>query len=162
MSNETYIVMFTISYAILEFLPLFQSIWLPAIILLTISLFDFSINCSMMTRNELDEICCPITVLNRSKTVGMLWNPNGPPQNFTYLYQDTRYKQFLQETLCQFPDTDVPEYIRNDNSRCDGRCQQLHGTQLMITIHHSPLSYTLAHIDIKTGCTFISNNIASN
>ena len=141
---------------------LLQAIRLPAIILLTISLFDISINCSTMTRNELDEICCPIMILNRSKTVGMLWNPDGPPQNFTYLYQDTRYKQFLQEMLCQFPDTDVPENIKNENSRCDGRCQQLHGNQLMIAIHHSSLSFTLAHIDIKTGCTFVSNIIASN
>ena len=140
---------------------MFQVVLCLNLILLAISPFDALMSNSTSARTELDEICCPVMILNRSKTLGMLWNPNGSPQSITYLYQTTRYKQFLEETLCQYPDTDVPDNIRGNNSRCDGRCQQLHGNQLMITLQHSPLSYVLALIDVKIGCSFIPNNIAS-
>ena len=139
----------------------FQVLLLVAEILFSISFSGASINNSALRRNELDEICCPISTLTRSRTVGMLWNPNGPPQNVTYIYQGTIYKQILKETLCQFPDSNVPLDIRNSNARCDGRCKQIHGGQLMITLQHSPLSYILALIDIKIGCKFLSNNATS-
>ena len=134
---------------------------LLAVILLSISLTEASINNLELRRDELDEICCPISTLTRARTVGMLWNPNGPPQNITYIYQSTLYKQVLKETLCQFPDANVPVGIRNSDARCDGRCKQIHGGQLMITLQHSPLSYILALIDIKIGCKFLLNNATS-
>ena len=137
---------------------IFQVVLLLTLVLLAVSPLYALMNNSTSARNELDEICCPVIILNRSKTIGMLWDPSGSPQNITYLYQSTRYKQFLEETLCQFPDTNVPEIIKSNDSRCDGQCQQLHGNQLMITLQHSPISFVLALIDVKIGCTFIPNN----
>ena len=107
-------------------------------------------------RNQLDESCCPVVHLNRTKMLGIVWNPDSHLRTVAYLYQSSTYKQYLEEIKCQFPRETVPSEIQNRDPRCNGRCEQLHGSQLMITLQPSPLKFSLTDIEVKIGCTFIS------
>ena len=107
-------------------------------------------------RGQFDEVCCPVVHLNRTKMLGIVWNPDSHLRKVAYLYQSSTYKQYLEETKCQFPSETVPPEIQNRDPRCNGRCEQLHGSQLMITLQPSPLKFSLTDIEVKIGCTFIS------
>ena len=121
-----------------------------------------SANYSHPERGELDEICCPVVHLNRSKSLGIVWNPDSRLRKVAYLYQSTTYKQYLKESQCQFPGVAVPADIQQRDSRCNGICEQLHGSQLMITLMPSPLKFSLTDIEAKVGCMFVSNNDETN
>jgi len=107
-------------------------------------------------RERIDEACCPMVHLNRTKMLGIVWNPDSRLRKVAYLYQSSTYRQYLEEFQCQFPGETVPPEIRKRNPRCNGQCEQLHGSQLMITLQPSPLKFSLTDIEVKIGCTFIS------
>ena len=107
-------------------------------------------------RAELDEVCCPVIQLNRTKMLGIVWNPDSRKRKVAYLYQTSTYKQYLKEMECQFPTATVPAKIQKEDSRCNGRCVQHHGSQLMITLQPSPLKFSMTEIEVKTACTFVS------
>ena len=133
-----------------------------AILLLMIAPYSTSAHYSPPDRSNLDEICCPTIHHNRTKALGIIWNPDSRLRKVAYLYQSSTYKQILEEIQCQFPNVEVPSEVQNRDSRCNGQCEQLHGSQLMITLQPSPLKFRLTDIEVKIGCTFVAANDESN
>ena len=119
-------------------------------------------NYSPPKREALDEVCCPIVRHSRPKMLGIVWNPDSRLRKVAYIYQSSTYKQLLNETECQHPvyEEDQNKLIDKKDPRCNGRCEQLHGSQMMITLQPSPLQFSMTDIEIKIGCTFLSNELS--
>ena len=113
---------------------------------------------SFPERGELDELCCPINQVNRTKALGIVWNQDSRLRRVAYLYQTKTYKQHLYEIECRFSNQTGENEVEDGYSRCEGRCEQRHGSQLMITLWPSPLKFSLTNIEVKAGCQFISIN----
>ena len=120
-----------------------------------ISTMNISANTMTKERGELDTICCPVVNMTRAKSMGFIIDPKTTVRQVAFLYQSIQYKQYLNEIQCRFPGETVPESIRNNDTRCDGECQQLYGSQLVITLQPSPLNMNLTTIEMKIGCKFV-------
>ena len=121
----------------------------------TLLTMNISANTMAKERGELNTICCPVVNMTRAKSMGFIKDPNTKVRQVAFLYQSIQYKQYLNEIQCRFPGVAVPENIRNNDSRCDGECQQLYGSQLVITLQPSPLNLNLTTIEMKIGCNFV-------
>ena len=74
-----------------------------------------------------------------------------------FLYRTKTYTQYTHETHCKSPNQEVPANILMNNPICNGICEQLNGSQKMITIQSSTsgASTSLDEIEVKIGCRFI-------
>ena len=94
--------------------------------------------------------------MNRAKNLVFITDQDTGNKRLVFLYQSTRYKQFLREIRCLV--SEGLENIRLNNTRCIGRCQQEYGSQLVIALQSSPLGLNLTMIDVKIGCKFVPSN----